>query len=63
MNEKQVYCKDCKHYSWFLSVRDFKRICGYEKKRNYFGETFGVPCIQKNKNFDCKDYRKKWYKL
>lgn len=63
MSAKKVYCKDCKHYSWYLSIDNFNKICGFEKKKNYFGQKVGVPCIQKNYDFNCKDYQKKWYRL
>ena len=63
MSEIKVYCKDCKHFSWFLSISEFNEICGFETKRNFFGTKVGVPCIEKNQDFNCKDYKKKWYKF
>lgn len=64
MNEenKKVYCKDCRYFSWLMTAISFQRICRAEKTKKRFGYKIGVSCEEKNQDFDCKDYKEKWYK-
>ena len=56
MDEKKVYCKNCRHFSWLMTAISFQRICKAEKTKKRFGHTVGIPCIEKNQDYDCKDY-------
>jgi len=56
---KNVYCKNCKHcaYGYFDEP-----ICKLELTIDFYGTKRYGLCENKNKNKDCKDYHKKWWK-
>jgi len=64
------YCKNCKYYknNWFGDEYDQPTYCkapnikvGYSHIA-YSNEYSDVPWIR-NKNNDCVDFKKKWWKL
>jgi len=69
---KKVYCKNCKwcKYEEFASLGvNWGWFCWLEYKItiNGIGQTIydfsKADCNKKNKNKDCKDYKRKWYKF
>ena len=65
MGEAKVYCKDCRHYGWFIKKNqiDFQYMCWFKKRRNYYGTRMGEYCKPKNEDLNCIDYKRKWWKL
>ena len=71
--EKKVYCKNCKNISWLRIFRSFVRVCRMNKKLEIYTGWFGHKRIrykygfdeitEKNENNDCKDYKRKWWKI
>jgi hypothetical protein len=62
MKKREVYCKNCKYYypcmfyhqvDCYIKI-DKKDVIGEQLYRTAF-------CEEKNKNYNCIDYKKKWY--
>jgi hypothetical protein len=62
MKGRKVYCKNCKHY--YPSQKASQVDC-YVKinEKNPIGQQLyrTAFCEEKNKNYNCIDYEKKWY--
>lgn len=68
----KVYCKNCKYY-WnrayqYIGYVPVSDVC--LKKSIVYTDAIGdkrvkniVDCTIVNKNNDCKDYKRKWYKF
>jgi hypothetical protein len=57
------YCKNCKWYDKYQTY--VKDSCWIYKERDFYGNKLyeqNNP-IQKNKNCDCLDYKRKWWKI
>lgn len=61
--DKQVYCRNCKYvdkrYKSFIWRKAWH--CGIEL--DFAGYTNFIMCVDKNKNCDCKDYKRIWWKF
>jgi hypothetical protein len=57
----KIYCKNCK----YLSKNCFgSKICMADGFKNVYGQNVGERiCEERNKNFDCRYYKKLWYKF
>lgn len=60
----KVYCKNCK-YIVKCGIRGIHLRCAAGKKeKDFYGTTwYHDSCKNKNKNCDCKDYHRKWWKF
>jgi hypothetical protein len=66
---EKVYCINCKHYREILHPTE-SFIIGRKCAVRWEGittpievETWRKNCKDVNKNNDCQDYKRKWYKL
>jgi len=74
-NNKKVYCHNCKFKNrmlWQNTICSSPTFCCYEKTtivdNHYHKKCKCVDICQadmsiKNKNNNCNDYRRKWYKI
>ena len=59
MDEK-VHCQDCEHYTLLISNIATEFVCKIEGiRKDIWGQKVGVPCVVKNQDFNCKDYKKR----
>jgi len=69
---KKIYCKNCKwckyrefaalgvNWGWFCKLKDITTIDSVGHKKIDFSNS---DCEKLNQNFDCKNYKRKWYKF
>lgn len=54
----KVYCQDCEFYSLLYGETSMVFICKAEKiVKDIWGNKKGTPCVVKNQDCDCKDFR------
>ncbi len=68
--QPRVYCGNCKwHRVYGGDLIPLDRSCGLHevRLRTYWGtrmvRTLNSQCSDHNKNCDCQDYQRKWWKL
>lgn len=64
IEEKEVYCNDCKHYGWFDNSIGID-FCWYNQELDYMRNKVGTPCHVYNRNKECEHYeqKRKWWKF
>lgn len=59
----KVYCKDCRHRLWFKSKFWRSDYCLDNNSIRETGYLTADWCETKNANNDCKDFKRKWWKV
>jgi len=59
----KVYCQNCKYINCVRTF-NFSPIKKYYcKKEDYCFLGIAITCFQKNKDGNCPDYKRKWWKF
>ena len=61
----KVYCKNCKfvRVNRYSGQYTFIYECRNDPEYDPIGRAKHDFCEDKNSNFDCKEYKRKWYKF
>lgn len=57
---KEVYCKDCRYC---LNGSEFDLCKAITVKHDYYGNRYYFECLYRNKNCNCIDFKRRWWKF
>ena len=65
--KQKVFCQNCKFFSFYFFNRDKEHLCKFNKlidEKTYVEKIMlYATCKEVNPNGNCKDYKKKWWKI